>query len=555
MKTMKRIFERVISIVLIAAMLAGTVFAANTTETAVKLGELVSGKLTLGEFATACVYYFELQGQEPAENTFTDLDSDAEHATDILRLAARGAVKGYPDGTVRPDEIVTKVRAYTILARAMVGLDADNQEFVKLPPNVTAVMCDPDFWLAQVKDPDRVLMTADEIAELNAACIKEDTGMYDLDNMPEKFAGKKLAETLGSFETPSAHYLDGKLLKEKYYEKVRKNVKGVFVHESQTLRFGFIVNQTVMRSMATTDAITSSLSNPEEDDFALTSLRVNEPVVIYFSTRDGSMTYVACNHCIGWVPTVDLAICSSRSQWGNSKDPENFLVVTGQKVYTEPCGDEDWDEKLLTMGTKLEIVPETEGNVMTRNPMNNYVVKIPARDKTGYFYQKTAMIAANRDVHVGYLPYTTENVLHLAFDCIGNRYSWGGGVHGFDCSLYMVYIYRCFGIELPRNTTWQGRVPTEASFDMGSMTDEEKGAALDKLRPGSILIFSGHEMMYIGKYDGKYYVISALGKFVDPTEPENGVVSVYGIVINDLSALRANGNTWMRSLNHATVVE
>ena len=170
----------------------------------------------------------------------------------------------------------------------------------------------------------------------------------------------------------------------------------------------------------------------------------------------------------------------------------------------------------------------------------NYVVKLPARDKSGKFYQKNALISANRDVRVGYLPYTWTNVLTQAFKSLGDRYGWGGMMHAQDCSAFAREVYRCFGFELARDASRQAMMPADVT-QLSGMTAEEKKAVLDSLPAGAILILPGHEMIYLGEENGQYYVI-------------NDSSAAMSIIINDLSFLRNNGRTWLENLSHAVVI-
>ncbi len=137
--------------------------------------------------------------------------------------------------------------------------------------------------------------------------------------------------------------------------------------------------------------------------------------------------------------------------------------MTGEKLYLEPSADPDLDEKLLTMDTVLPLAPETGESVAYRLPWYNYVVKLPARDAKGRFYQKDALPA------------------------------------------------------------------------------------------GAILILPGHEMLYLGEEGGLYYVINDASTFVPHDAPEQKL-SPRGIIINDLSARREDGNTWLENLSHAVVL-
>ena len=184
--------------------------------------------------------------------------------------------------------------------------------------------------------------------------------------------------------------------------------------------------------------------------------------------------------------------------------------------------------------------------IMKDYPCGDYLSEFPSDPEWD------ALISANRDVNVGYLPYTSANVLTQAFKSLGDRYGWGGMMNAQDCSAFAQEVYRCFGFELARNTSWQAAMPADVT-DLTGMTEDEKKAVLDTLPAGAILIMTGHEVIYLGEENGLYYVINDSGSFVPPDDP-NTTLNPRSIIINDLSALRANGKTWLESLNYAVCV-
>ena len=144
---------------------------------------------------------------------------------------------------------------------------------------------------------------------------------------------------------------------------------------------------------------------------------------------------------------------------------------------------------------------------------------------------------------------TKKNILKVAFSCLGDRYGWGGMLHAMDCSMYTRSIYRCFGLELPRNTTWQRAMPTY-KVEMGPMTDKEKRKAISKLPVGTLLMFSGHITMYIGEV-GKKQFISDMGTVSETEESIGQTVAAkkkYCVSINSLDVRRAAGTTWLNEM-------
>lgn len=422
-------------------------------------------------------------------------------------------------------------------------------------PHVTDAMCKPEFWISKIAATDEIIMTPDEIEAYNRAILDTPaTNTFDLAALPEVYNGTQLAAAAASFASPVGLYLHGEPVSEEYYEAIRENIRNADVSDSMELRYAVGVNRTVMKAYPYADFLSDSPTDMEWDDLVSAPIYVNEPLAAYITTGDGRFTLVKSQCCSGWVATEDIAVCESKEQWKQAAYPERALLVTGERVYLEPSADPDLNEKMLPMSTVLELVEEWPGYVENRLPWNNYVVKMPARDADGKYSPKLALIPANRDVCVGYLPYTQANVITQAMKELGNRYGWGGMMSSNDCSSFAREIYRCFGIELPRNTTWQGKVPTGVT-DMSAMTDEEKAAYLDGAPAGTILIFPGHEVVYIGSEGGYYYSVNDVSGLVDPEAPDEGIIYPRGVILNDLSTLRANHTTWLHNLTHAVEVK
>lgn len=48
---------------------------------------------------------------------FKDLPKDHWAYKDIMEFAEKGIVTGYPDGTIKPDEYITRAEAFAIYSR------------------------------------------------------------------------------------------------------------------------------------------------------------------------------------------------------------------------------------------------------------------------------------------------------------------------------------------------------------------------------------------------------------------------------------------------------
>ena len=77
-------------------------------------------------------------------------------------------------------------------------------------------------------------------------------------------------------------------------------------------------------------------------------------------------------------------------------------------------------------------------------------------------------------------------VIAYAKQFIGTKYTYGGSspATGFDCSGFTSYVYKKFGVSLPRTSGGQSSVGTAVSRN--------------NLAPGDLVIYSGHVAIYVG---------------------------------------------------------
>ena len=427
-------------------------------------------------------------------------------------------------------------------------------------PDVTDEMSYPSFWT----DETDILMSYDEIQKLNEQTIlSTGTNMYDLKNMPEVVDGIALNKALlSSSRADASYYLGWTYLEseqkatQKDYDKIIANTQNPNAKKSQKVLYGIATKRTELRTFPASIAIWDDPSDIDLDYQYLTGIRVNEPVVITSKSKDGKYYLAKSICCSGWIPSDAVAICKDKQEWISAWDidKDDVFVVWGDKVYTDTSiTGANTSDLMLSMGTVLELAKDINPNdlIDNRATYNNYAVWIPVRNEDGSYSKKLSLVSQHQKVSAGFLPLTKANISMVVFSALGNTYGWGGSLNSDDCSGYMRNVYKCFGMELARNTSWQTSMPM-AKVDMQYMPTEERIRFLDALPFGTILYFNGHEMMYLGSQDGKYYVISAVGSMMNP---ENASIRqrIRSTVINTLDAKRANGNTWFDELTVALV--
>ncbi|OTA26968.1 hypothetical protein B9G54_02770 [Alloscardovia macacae] len=102
--------------------------------------------------------------------------------------------------------------------------------------------------------------------------------------------------------------------------------------------------------------------------------------------------------------------------------------------------------------------------------------------------------SSSSSVDVGTATGTAADLINYAMSFVGTPYLWGGTTTaGWDCSGFTSYVFRKFGINLPRTSGAQATVGTPV-------------ASLAEAQPGDIIANGTHAAIYIG--NGK--VVNAL---------------------------------------------
>ena len=430
--------------------------------------------------------------------------------------------------------------------RTPVTAYAEPEEEVSVPLGVTWEMTEASYWKELAYEPDKLLMTKEEIAALNQDIVLgKGTGVVDLNNV-------KTTLNL-SFERFNRNlYVNGNLINEEEYIQKFEAGKGNLTE----LLYAVAVKRADIKAWPTNEVIGYSAADPD-DEIQIYALNVNEPAVIraVCTVENEVFYYCQTKTCAGWICGENLAFFDSKEEWHEAWEYDindtDILVVTGNKITLEQSIRTAVSDVQLMQGTVLKLVPKEEvpKNIGERGNWYNYVVYMPTRDENGNYAREYGLISKRCDVSVGFLDLTQENLLDVAFACLGDRYGWGAMLGANDCSAYTRAIYKCFGMELPRNTTQQQKVPGRVT-DLTGMTDEEKQEFLETLPVGSLLYFPGHTMVYTGSKDEVGYSISAVGSLVE-SEGEIEVLSIYSVALNPLTVRRKSGMTW---LNQTTSV-
>ncbi|MDO4807346.1 MAG: NlpC/P60 family protein [Coriobacteriales bacterium] len=447
-------------------------------------------------------------------------------------------------------------------------------------PDVTEQMSQPSYWSSKLGNPYTVLATQEQIDAVNNTILHNSaTCMNDLAAWEEgTFNGAAYAKTLMDAAESDARYFyfyggayyywdpiqqmgvpmsDWDEAYAMLYGPIIQNAYDSDATENMPIRFGICTTRTNILCFPSNERVLDDVNDPDFDCLYQTAVRVGEPMVIKGESDDGLYYHVFTSCTSGWVAASDIAVCANKMQWlaAWQFDPAQTLVVYDDKIITEeshyaPAA----SQKLLTMGTCLQLATPTEygdGALkadINRSGYNCHVVWLPIRNDDGSYGRMLALIAEHCKVSEGFLPLTYANVAKVALNQLGDAYGWGGMLSSEDCSGYVRDVYKCFGLELARNTTWQEAQPVR-KYSFAGLSDQERADAVRSLPLGSVLFFNGHEMIYLGADGDNLYVISSISNVM-----VNGArVRVRSGAINTLNTQRASGKTWLQDLTSANV--
>ena len=430
-------------------------------------------------------------------------------------------------------------------------------------PGVTDSMIWPDYWLQNDPDADAVLADWRGITALNSAMLaKDECNMNDLRHYPEYVKAGLPDRLYNSSVSEFRSYMKdgyydraGNPIGEAHLQQIMSNIQNAAYAPEHAVQYGIAVRRADLRAYPTDEIVTDELGDIDFDYVQLSSVRVNDPLILLTQSADGRYYYAATSSCDGWILSEDVAICSGKGEWLGAWDlsEDRTLVVTDNRIYLEESNtDPAVSGLMIPQGSYLELMqPMTvPSRISNRSPQQNYAVYVPVRNADGSYGKRPALISQHYGVSAGYLPLTRRNILRTAFRMLGDTYGWGGMLSAEDCSGYVRGVYRCFGLELPRNTTWQAQAPA-VKYDLSGMSDDEKKAALNQLPAGTTLFFRGHEMIYLGTENGNYYVISSVSSAGNPFGP--GKIRIRSVVINTLDMKRANNTSWLSNLYAAVI--
>ncbi|MCQ9209754.1 C40 family peptidase [Granulicatella seriolae] len=185
---------------------------------------------------------------------------------------------------------------------------------------------------------------------------------------------------------------------------------------------------------------------------------------------------------IGWMFTRDLA------EDHEEKPSDQYLVITDKSAYGEiySMGSSAFESQglvdiQLSIGVVLAIVGQDEKNYMVASPLGSLTIS------------KRFTRVLNGNLHYE----DRRHIVDLAKTFLDLPYVWAGiSTVGFDCSGFMLTLYRTFNIWLNRDAQFQALQGTVVSIEDAQEGDLLFFAYLEGDEKG----FIHHVGMYLGDY-------------------------------------------------------
>ncbi len=414
---------------------------------------------------------------------------------------------------------------------------------------ITEDMLSFEFWIKQEDENKKIISSLEYIQATNKRNIETLDFLHNIFSLKNKDASWIKTQIL-SLSKPSAskrYTEEGRLLGKIDYDMWSNdlNIENI----SGKIQYGLITVRTNMRTWPTNEKVYDSQTERLYDRFQETAVYVAEPVAILHESRDGKWYFVAMYNYMGWISSGDVAIGDVQEiyEYSNSQD---FLLITASKLFIQ---NSEENKIQLDMGVKLPLVGMKVTERLQQSledTESDYIVKMPRADSNGNLVYYYAKVCNNYDVKTDYMDYTTSNIVTQAFKLITEEYGWGGENNVRDCSAFIMDVFRCFGINLPRNTGQQEQAEGN-KVALENTSPEVKSKIFEEMRPGTVLYMNNHTMLYLGKYNNKEYIIHDIPSVYEKRNGKLTPIALEQVAITPLSILTKRGTSYRDLLTDA----
>ncbi len=394
-------------------------------------------------------------------------------------------------------------------------------------PHVTPEMEESDYWIARIPEPDRVLLSPRQIERLNEKILRLEPTAVDPASLekwtqPSLFLNALEREENGLL-SKTLYDRRGKRIDKKSVERLKSLCALSDIPDLVPVRFGLIVEECSLRTFPTHEVLVEEKGKFDFDILQQTTFHPGTEVAVVWESRDGEWVYVVSSLLRGWVQKAFVAAFDSKEDFlAYRQNPKLIATDRETPFYERPAGEPIGAWKMGTV-FHTDLLKE-EGDF--------YKVHSPIRGTDGKLFLFT-VYARKETAGKEYLPLTGRSIVTQAFKLYGAPYGWGGLHEGWDCSSFLRDVFLTMGVELPRNSAPQSRSGKVTPFS--KKEEEAKARALEKSPPEATFIkLENHIMLYLGKKEGRFYVIHATAGYRFSQFYREKVRRLMRVIVSDL---------------------
>ena len=371
----------------------------------------------------------------------------------------------------------------------------------------------PQHWIAQLPDPDAVILDRAGIDAQNARMRQQDSSIHDLRALPANLPRALVLEQINGISrapTRPLYDVQGKPVGAAQLKAITDNLALERVPASRPIQYGLVVHRAALRAFPTELRVFSSQGDTDIDRFQESALFPGDAVAVLHESADGKWVFVSSERYAAWMEKRFVGIGDAAQVLGyGSTGP--YRVITGATARTVHTPEEPRVSDLqLEMGVRVPVLSDWPAMTPVNGQQGHgsHVIQLPVRNADGSLALVPALLPRSQDTAADYLPLTPRNLITQAFKFLGERYGWGHSYDTRDCSGFVSEIYRSFGVLLPRNTSAQAVSP---ALDRTAFSEADgkarRDAAVANLQVGDLVYIPGHVMMATGQSNGMTWVI------------------------------------------------
>ena len=378
---------------------------------------------------------------------------------------------------------------------------------------LTSERLEPGHWLIRAPSGERVLLSAQAIAERNERLLRTEQSVVHWPSWPASLppdAIRRRIETLtGRLNTPLFENADTEIGQTEI-DAWLDNRALESIEASDDRLFGLVVKRAAVRRLPTARRAFDRNGGIDIDRLQESALFPGTAVAVLHESRDGRWLFVQAENYAGWIETEAVGIAPRAEVMRYAaRQPRRYIIGSQVRTVYHPYA-EAVSELRLDMGASFPLRTDwpLSKPVNGQGALGAWIVDVPLRLDNGMLHIKPALIPRAADTAAGPLPASQANLVRQAFKFLGERYGWGHDYQGRDCSGFVSEIYRSLGILLPRNTGDQARSPALQRIAFGpELGRAERLARLKQLRIGDLVFIPGHVMLVVGRDEFGPWVI------------------------------------------------